>query len=467
MKLTADTAFGVNLPSVSQVTSLTGDFWYRFFQSPSEVNALNGAFQQEIRQFNRGVTEEAAVGGYTTCPKHHTETFYPVLVDPSKIKKTPLRYGDGYFYGGRDDVAVNGAMIFYGDVRTDRWLIPMPDSLRDISGASSGTYGLDLNWLSVGADAQVVTDAEGVWLQVSYNPTDTFELIVDQYGNERYLVWLYMAEFDYYWTSSHYGSLYSVNLPSTDAYVAANKAVLGAWTYGASELRLRELLAASVDEKVAEQGEVVEAILTDRQAPVVITDRRTIYGQPGATVTVAENQFLASGDFFFDTVKVTTFEDGAPDWLIEWNFPRELTGNSADETIPAGTYDLTATVVGDVTRISSNVGSVEFWDWVNADGSFAPILATQLGLNHPSSGPISPSIFPATFDVLDALARSPLGYIVSVSQIKSEFCVPAAATLLTLAREVTPPWLVHTTQFDGDPPTGWDSNDVQQRTVWL
>ncbi len=151
----------------------------------------------------------------------------------------------------------------------------------------------------------------------------------------------------------------------------------------------------------------------------------------------------------------------------EWTFPKELTGTSQDEAIAAGMYPLTATVVDDYTRISSTVGSTEFWDWVNADGSFAGILATQLGLNYPSSGPISPSIFPATFDVLDALARSPLGYIVSVSQIKSEFCVPSAATLLTLTREVTPPWLVHTTQFDGDPPTGWDSNDVQQRTVWL
>lgn len=471
MQLPADTAYGVNLPSVSKVTSLSGDFWYRFFQAPEQVNALNGAFQQEIRQFNRGVAELAAVGGYTTCPKHHTETFYPLLVSPDATRKTPLRYGEGYFYGGNSAAVDKGEMIFYGDTKEYRWLLPADKNLRDMSGVGTGTVGEDITWFSPGTDVQVITDAEGVWLQVNRDPAEVFEIIVDQYGKEKYLIWLYMAEFDSYWAANHYGFLYNRTLASTDAFLAANRAVMGAWTYGASALRLHELLAASVGQVVAESGEVVEKVLTDLEAPAVITDRRTVYGAPGVSVVVAENQFLAEGDFFFDTVKVSTLQDGVPSWMTEWTFPKELMGTSQDETIPAGVYDLNAEVVGTgeqaYTRISSDVGSSEFWDWANGEGDLAALLATELGINYPTTGPISPSVFPATFDVLAALAKSPLGYIVSVSQIKSEFCVPSANYLLTLVNEVTPPWLAHTTQFDGDPPVGWNSNDVQQRTVWL
>ncbi len=87
---------------------------------------------------------------------------------------------------------------------------------------------------------------------------------------------------------------------------------MDAYVYGGSELRLRELLASAVDEPVAEAGEVVTKLLTDRPTTAIITDRRTVYGSIGKLAAVTEGQTLDAGDFFFDSVKLTDLRSGQP-----------------------------------------------------------------------------------------------------------------------------------------------------------
>ena len=360
MRLPTDHAFGDKLSSVTELTALTGDFWYRFFDNRQQVEAINGGFQQEVRQFVRELHEIAAAGGFETVPQYHTETFWPLFISPSDVKQVPIAYGDGYYYGGLGTAAVppsnqlaagfgyylnydlNRPQIFYGDTLQQWWQVPLPGDLRYASGVSDETIAAN-TWLTVGLDSYIVKNGSSYVLQLPVNPATTFRLVDDQHGDEKYLIWLYMAEFERYITANRYGVICDAYLPSTTSYVAGIKSVMRAYTFGGSELRLRGLLAASVGEEVAAQGETVVDVLVDRPTPAVITDRRTIHGTIGKTVAVAEGDILQEGDFFFDSVKMTSFEDGLPSWMTSMLFPAALTGLSVDTEITAGEHNLTAT----------------------------------------------------------------------------------------------------------------------------
>lgn len=450
-------AFGDYLPTIDKLNNLAGDYWARFYEGKADLYALSGGIQQELRQEIRNVHEIAASHNASAAPIFHHETFWPVLVDPATVQFEPIVYGEEHIYGDPSKP------VFYGQTYEDAWWVPIDPSIVEFCAVCDSIVSPDV-FLTSGFEARVRRTAVSNHLEVRVNPTEAFRTIIDQYGRERLLIWLYMPAFDRYLIAQRFGTIIDTFLPSTYAYRNAVAATFDSFILGSSELQLRRVLAAAVNEVVADKDEVVEYILTERPSPVVITNQRTVVGAPGKVPAVSVGQRLVVGDFFFDTVQFTDFSGGVPSWLTSLALPGRITGLKVDTVIPAGDLPLTVTTEpGDepASRVEFQCGSEQFWDWINRPvGAFARFLAFHLGIR--PDNPLAPRSdeFPDEADLLDALAHSPLRYSISVSQIKSEHLVPEATAILRLVREVVPPWVSHIIQFNGDPPVGWtNSND--------
>lgn len=450
-------AFGDYLPTIDKLNNLAGDYWARFYEGQADLYAISGAVQQELRQEIRNLHEIAASHNPSTAPLHHHETFWPVLIDPDTIQFEPIVYGEEHVFGDPS------RPVFYGQTYEDAWWVPLDPAIVDFCAVCDSIVSPKL-FLTSGLEARVRRTAESNHLELRVDPAAAFRMITDQYGRNRLLLWLYMPAFEKYLIGQRFGTIIDTFLPSTAAYRNAVIATFDAYVLGASELQLRRLLAAAVDEVVAEQGEVVEYVLLDRPSPAIITNRRTVVGAPDKLPVVAVGDHLQAGDFFFDSVRFTDFRAGVPTWMTSLTIPGRVTGLSVDTTIPAGDIAFNATVVeGETpsTRIEFQIGSEQFWDWMNRPaGKFAIYLANRLGIRPDNANAPRPDEFPDEADLLAALAHSPLRYSLSVSQIKSEHLVPEATAILRLVREVVPPWVSHIIQFNGDPPVGWtNSND--------
>lgn len=448
MYLPASHAFGDKLPTVDVLNWLAGDFWANFYGAQSELSAINGGLQQEFRQSLRRLHEITNAGHWHTTSAFEHETFWPLLIDPASVVQAPIVYGEGWAYDSNPPV-------FYGQVIEDRWRFPVDLKLAEFTAVCDSVVS-PKTLIIDGFGASLHRTAIDANIELDVDPRITFRRVNNDAGKECLLIWLYMAGFDNRTIAKRYGQIFDTFSESTVAYQRAVNTVMDTYVHGSSELRLRKLLAAVVDEVVADADEVVELILTDRESPVVITNRRSVEGRPGKVPSVAVGDELELGDFFFETVRFTDFRYGKPDWMNELVVPGRIPGIADDTTIPSGVWPLIATRVGDYTRIESSFGTKEFWDWLNGDsGQFAAYLSQYLQLPVASHCNADPRMFPASFDVLQAIANSPLRYSLSVSQIVSQFLTPDAVSLLRLIREVVPPWVTHIVQFDGEPPTGW------------
>lgn len=452
MQISATHAYGPKLPTVAELNQLAGDFWSRLFADQGSISAINAAVQQEYRQQIRNLHEQAATGSFQESPLHHTETFWPLLVRPIDVTLSPIRYGDGYQYGG----AHGGQPIYYGQYVEDHWRMPIPGDLVSATGVSDKVAMPD-RWYTTGLDA--------FWrpgeLEMTVDPREVFQTRRDTQGEPYLLLWLYMAKFERFYLANRFGTLLGSYQKSTEPYRSAITACMLSNIYGSNEIRLRELLAAAVGEPVAEKAETVVTLLEDRPSPVVITDRRTVYGRPGKHPVVSVGQVLEAGDFFFDSVKFSDFRSGVPDWLSSITLPKAVTG-VAEAEIPAGTVPISVSLKNDKTYIRTGVDYPEFWDWINsAEPSLPAILAEHLGLKVSNRNTPSPEVFPASADVLSALAESSLRYSLSVSLLRSSTLVDGAAQTLGMIRQLLPPWVAHVVQFDGPPPAGWQTHGEQ------
>ncbi len=95
MYLPAEHAFGDKLPSIDQLKYLAGDFWYQFYQGQKDLYAIFGGLQQEFRQAMRRLHEITSLGNWHTASRLRHETFWPLLIDPNTVTKSPIVYGAG------------------------------------------------------------------------------------------------------------------------------------------------------------------------------------------------------------------------------------------------------------------------------------------------------------------------------------------------------------------------------------
>lgn len=444
MPLPSDISYGGKLPSVAHLTYLAGDYWYRLFPNPEQLDAINGAFREEVRQAVREMDELTLAATYDTATGLRTCTYWPIVVPVSQVRQAPVRYGEGYLYGSGDPVQ----NILYGQTLPYAWEIPAPAYFYDMAAVCDRIISPRQMHVE-GVEAFVRVEAGQRWLQLPGDPANYTQTIPGSPDVTAIVVWCYMARFDFRDAATTYGELMGLPLPYADSYMDVIRAVFGAYINGGNEIYLRQLLAAVVGQKTPDDdGQTVLTVLTDKLTPVVITDRETFLGKPGDTPTVTIGQTLTAGDLLFDSVRLTDGGRESASWLTELLIPRRFTGLRFDLLVTAGTHPITGT--GDDIL-------VEFSDEPEVNTAFAEWLNRGRGLEYElqryfeASGNVwDANNPPAAVDLLDMLRERWLSVSVSVSRLRKAAVEPYGRAYLAMIREVLPPWVSHLVQIDDD-----------------
>ena len=451
MPLPSELAYGPELPSVQQLNYLAGDYWYRMFPRADQLDAINGAFRQQLRQMLREIDEVTLAASYSSATGYRVKTHWPLLVPLSSIRKSPVRYGQGYLYG-EGDAYEN---IVYGQTDFGVWEVPVPFALVDYASVADGIVS-PTHIFAEGSQSDIRDEGGIKWLSLPDNPADFAEHRELPSGEVGVILWLHMAKFDAEDVAAIYGDIMGTRLRTTEAYLAAMRAVFGAYTAGGNEIYLRQLLAAAVGQPVAEDRETVITVLTAEELPVVITNKRSVYGKPNDNPLVTGGQRLVAGDFFFDSV---LFTDGRRDsriWLDRIDIPPRFTGLAATISVEAGVFPVNGS--GDSTYVDFSTAEQNqlLVNWFG-DGD-----KLSLALRHYAAGYTGEpaSTLMSTVNLIDFVAEQWLQHGVSVSRVRTASLERDGAELLKLWRELLPPWVSHIVQFDGDTPASWLEPDV-------
>lgn len=460
MPIPSQLAFGDSLPKVEQLNYLAGDYWYRMFPAQEQLAAITGAVRQEFRQMCRELESLSSVGSFETAQAYHEETFWPLVIPVDQVRKSPVRYGEGYIYGSGD----SNLNVVYGQSIPGAWEVPVPEAIKD-AAAVSDRIVRPSHFFTQGMELFFHQERSQRWLQIPFDPREFAQGETTSDGKPAIVLWLYMARFDRRDTARGYGGIVNLNLATSDEYLQAVRATLSSYVRGSSEYDLRRLLAAAVSQPVAEPGEVVVELLLDRVEKVVITDRRTVYGKAGDAPVVSAGDVLQEGDFFFDSVKLTDGRAGTYPWLDTLIIPTRITGADREITITAGSWPVVE-VDGDAKVLFSvnDEDNVLFADWMNRGRGLRHEILHYLS----DGGTVDMTAqLPPNVDLIALLADRWLQRSVSVSRLRTSSLSEDGRHLLRLVREVIPPWLTHLIQFEGAQPPGWDEPDACRPPVSL
>lgn len=430
MPLPAKSIYGPKSVSVDQILRVAGYYWSSVYPDRNDIQALGQALfeehRQQLREHQR-YTESTAID---TMPLFREYTYLPVEIPIDQFEAAPIRFGQGYRFGE----LFEGKAIFFGQKIPVRWQFPVPTDITGFAAIQDRPYRPNKVLVS-GVNALLLREADGnTVIQIDEDPLEMFSKVTTSNG-EKLRLWLYMAKRDHLDLQQRYGVLFNKLTPSSEPVKRMLSAVWRAWTYGSQDIHLREFLAAACDNYIAMENEVVEKILHKKQYTVV-TNLRSLRGAIGAAPAVNEGQKLEAGDFIFDSVKLTDFRDGVPSWLTSLTLPADLLGTSGGVTIPTGNHVLSlATSSSGVTYVRGNAAG-------------EPADVEKFWLSVQQAIPIKPAIEgpPWSANVLSFLAQSWFRYGVSVSQLNFDLVTEPARNLISLHRELIPPWVAHIVQ---------------------
>lgn len=434
MRITSAAAFNEDT-DVKSLARIASSFWADIYDS-EDIYALMFAFQHAYRQQLRELWQSYAKLGYTTIPLSHTTTYLPLLVNPADVKRSVVRFGEGFLFSDLPQ-------IHFGDKHPDWWQFPKPRAIIDAClitdhpyrGKYWGIPGLQVEW-------------EPEIIRMRQDPNQIFETITDHRGDSKLLVWCYMAQQDRRSMSRHFGPLINTQRSSSPSYLASARAVLDSYLYGGSELILRNLLASFTGESVPQHQETVQIVDDAYTHPVVITDRERYLGAAGCDVSVNVGDQVQPGTFLFDTIQFTDFSE-VPAWLDYVDIPSSITGVPT-KRVDAGTFSPLVAARDDGLKYIRFDSDDAFWRWFGSDPQTTETILRHLNVPIVSNASLATQQLPTDVDVLSLLSRVYFRYGLSLSRIRVGLDSVQDQNLFKLVREVCPPWTHHLIQLDTD-----------------
>lgn len=453
-KLTSETMFGAGIPTVADLIRTFGGYWPYNHQNEDELVAIATGLQNMVRDTVRELGEFQVNASYKTASPLTFFTYKAHTVPIDSIRKVPVKYGDNVTYGGK----LYGSDLLYGDQYNTRWELPLPEELWDFCLISDKPVRPSKVFVK---DIDAVINRPARTLEILHDDITSIFSPAPGEGADSLTVWLYMPGFDYKRMARQYATRIPANFISPLNHLAV-RAVHDSYVNGASELTLRKFISGATLSPITEEAETVVAVLIRDGRYVVVTDKRSYKGLPGDTAVVTVGQKLLPGDFMFDSVRFTTFENGlVPDWLKYVEFPKTYFGTNDSISIETG--PLATTYANDAAGLTYPMFDViarqddlaKFWSLFSGiANTAAPSLTARIAAGHglPAIGkwPTNQTNLPQIVDILSYLAQSWLRYGVSVSQIKHKYSTPEMRALLRNVGQVVPPWVSHIVQYVAD-----------------
>ncbi len=287
---------------------LHGDFWRTIYVGADLVADLMFALAQEQRQANQNYQELVAVLSRDTVPLYHREYWYALRLLESQVTRDGLRYGDDASYGdGYTYDSYLGNNVFRA---------PLPTYLTQVPVITSRVTLDETEVLVNGVDFYV----DNGFIYFAVNPFELsfdIEPIADADGtvtDRRVTLWLFSSYWDRQYVYDNYGyMLFAAQTTSTE-YCGLVDTTLDSFTFGSSHKSLADALGYIFSSPVAKSNEIVEAVVTEPDCKLVITDKHVYRGELSATVLKTAGDVVAAGEQLFDTVTFYDISRGeAPD----------------------------------------------------------------------------------------------------------------------------------------------------------
>ena len=277
-----------------------GDFWKTMYVGADLVADVMFAIAQEYRQANFNYRELVAVLSRDTVPLHHVEQWYALRVLESQVIRDSLRYGD--------DVAYGAGYAYGANITTGVFRVELPKGLVSIPIITSRITVDDVTVLVNGVDFYLSNG----FIYFASNPFErAFEIepLADDAGNvtdQSATLWLYASQWDRTYLYDNYGYMLFAAQATSSAYKGLIAATLDGFTHGTSHKSVADALGYIFSSPVAAGTEIVEAVITEADSQLVVTDKNVYRGELQAGVLHVAGDVVYEGASLFDTV---TFYD--------------------------------------------------------------------------------------------------------------------------------------------------------------
>lgn len=427
-----------------------GSFWSSFYDGHQLALDYCQARAETEAQADQAIEDAAACAGLAGTPLYQAIRWYPlVLRAADRLSLVPLSYTSSDCLGENASAVLNSQTFEY----------PLPSGLQRAACISSSVLNAAVVWTQ-GIDYDLNTARSS--LRFRSDPFADSRFAVDTtydatgaVADQTLTLWLYQAQFDANYLSTHYGSVVRLSGDSSEAYRALLEGIWRAQSRGPSTLDLEAVLAGLTDApRAGVAGEVVESILDEGERQTILTSAGVYTCPSTAGVVVSAGDVLQVGDRLTDAYEILDLSRGTPNstTLSALTIPPEQLqiAVSGSLTFDNSTTDLLVSTDGGRTRVEFALGGDAadtdlFWDTVHALGTAvgATSLAQLLDTRPPpqTEDPDATSL-PATINPLQFLVTNVLSAGALVVRLRSASYGPDAATTAmrtAVLRRVTPP----------------------------
>jgi hypothetical protein len=271
-----------------------GSFWSQIFQDRNELKGYTTALAEEVIQSYYNLIETVNQYSVKDIDLFHKEKWLPLVIKKSEYNKAPFVYspnGAVFGYQPESDLFYANQLFRFGFPKetlggqifsfTPKIKLSSPGLVanRVIAPSLLLIPGVDVvlneNTLYFKTDlfnneyipkAKVVEDLG----KVATYKTSEGELVEDEF----IVLWMYMASVDDSQVYKNFGTIFDINLPTSESYKNLLGAIINLQVEGATITALNSMFAMLVNAPVAiESREVIEHMYSDERYQYAITDK--------------------------------------------------------------------------------------------------------------------------------------------------------------------------------------------------
>lgn len=468
-----------NIQQGNQLLQNLGTFWTNIFGGSGTVKQYVQGLAQSQGQIYLDFLETVARLSRFTIPVFHTENWYQLTISLNAVLGVPSVYQENDLVYGPQPGTINnrpeGFVQTYGGTdRPGTVEVPLPPGLADLPyDLQNFVIKPTRIWFN-GIDFEI--DRLRKLIVFRNNPFNDplvpTRAVFDKNGvqvDTEIALWVYKGQFDLNNIYTQFGYALGLQLPSSQFYKDILNAYWDMHLLGPAFNLFEQFLSAlSGNPLVVNPQEIVEAIWTDQDNVLVITDM-TVYTFPATVVLVVTvGQTVFAGDALSDAVRVNELSGANPDYSIlpglslsadylSGNFISDLTFRNQTVALQyMGTDTHGKTIVR--FEVDGFPGDVDqFWGTVQANGelpgqkTLAELLDTRANpVGQPGPLNLPPTVNPMRFILTNILTNNL--FVIRINQASFDPAAPGV-NMLRLLREVMPPHINYVVYVQLTPPT--------------
>lgn len=454
-----------NIQQGNQLLQNLGTFWSSIFTGSGTVKQYVQGLAQSQGQIYLDFLETTARLSRFTIPVFHTENWHQITISLNAVLGVASVYRDGdLVYGpqpGDIDNRPAGFVQTYGG--TDRpgvVEVPLPPGLVDIPFDIQNFVVKPTRVWFNGIDFEIDRLRKLIIFRNDpfKDPLTPSRAVFDKNGvqiDTEIALWVYKGEFDLNNVYTQFGYALGLQLPSSQFYKDLLNAYWDMHLLGPAVNLFEQFLSAlSGNPLVVNPTETVEAIWTDQDNVLVLTNLSVYQFPPAVTLIVTVGQTVFGGDALSDAVQIRELSGANPDYSIlpglslsadylSGKFISELTFRNQTVALQYMGTDLQGKTVVRF-EVDGFPGDVDqFWGTVQANGELPgqKTLAELLDQRANPVGQPGPLNLPATINPMQFILSNLMTNNLFVIRVNQNSFDPAApgVSMLRLLRETMPP----------------------------